>query len=115
MQSHDDTGRFPQQDEPGRGSATVTALNEDNHVLEGTGICLTVRLGAYNVYVCLDTSYFPDREALLKPVARRLRNLRRWRCEGIFLLAWLLHVCLVWTLRALEASEDHSACAKIPG
>ena len=91
----------------------------DNHVDElitvRSGICLILGLGSYTVDISLETSHNPSREVLFKPIARGARILRRWRCEGFLLLAWLLQVCLVLILRAVEASEVEAACAKEPG
>ncbi|KAJ9664364.1 hypothetical protein H2198_000293 [Neophaeococcomyces mojaviensis] len=60
---------------------------------------------SYSFYITFDTSFLPSRDSLVKPFVPPLRAVRRWRCEGLFLFAWLLHICIVWTLRALEASE----------
>lgn len=69
---------------------------------------LHYHIGQYNsntryLFVSLDTSFLPSKETIVEPFARLFRALRRWRCEEIFLLAWLVHVCLIWTLRALES------------
>jgi len=89
--------------------------NIDELITVRSGICLILGLGSYTIDISLETSDIPSREALFKPIARVARSLRRWRCEGFLLLAWLLQVCLVLILRAVEASEVDAACAKEPG
>lgn len=123
MQDYNDVEYFPSQDEGslGRHESTVLGYHNPNtyhsvnHVSEANSVSLTVELGFYIFYISFDTSCFPSSGSLFEPLSRQARSLRRWRCEGFFLLAWLLHVCLVWALRALEASEGGVACTKNTG
>jgi len=120
---YNDTEHFASQNGGSQVAPTNAILNHRSlshsqfadQVPEANTVNLALGLGTYNVYISLDTSCLPSSEAILKHITRRLRSLRRWRCEGLFLFTWLLHICLVWTLRALEASEADSACVKKTG
>jgi len=122
MQDYNDNGQYASQFEEGRRIPADTTLTHDltgnhfhSHVAEADNVSLIVGLGVYNFYISLDTSCFLSSEVFSRAIARRLQSLRRWRCEGLFLFAWLMHVCLIWTLRALEASEAQAVCSKTPG
>lgn len=56
-----------------------------------------------DIYIQFDTAFLSSSEALFKPIARSLRLARHRRNEGLLLLAWLVHVSIIWTLQALES------------
>jgi len=122
MQDHNDNGHHASRFDEGRDIPAGTTLSHgltnndfDNHWSEADNISLIVGLGIYNLYFSLDTSCFQSSEVFFGPLTRRFQSFRRWRCEGLFLFAWLMHVCLIWTLRALEASEAQAICTKTLG
>lgn len=58
----------------------------------------------YEFSVSIDATHIPSPGTLFKHICRPLRPLRRVRLEGVFLFGWLVHICIIWTLRAMEAS-----------
>lgn len=76
---------------------------ENPHVVPPFAIALAI--GDHYCCITIDRNHLPFSEALLKPVRHSLQQLRRWRCEGVFLLAWLMHICLMWTLHSIDTTK----------
>lgn len=74
---------------------------------------VVITLGWYSLIIGLDTAGLPSTQDVLRPFSQHLRPLRRWRYEGLLLFAWLVHVGIIWTLRAVEAAEGPGTCAKV--
>lgn len=90
---------------------TILSNNPQQDLQIYAPFTIALALGDYYFCISVDRNQIPSPTAFLKPVRRSLRQLRRWRCEGIFLLAWLMHICLIWTLHSLDtakAAEAHT-------
>lgn len=81
------------------------AAHQPQHYNNDNSVYLTLALGQFYISVCLDFGFWSRGPSFGSAIERPLRSLRRWRCEGFFLLAWLLHVCIIWTLKLVEASQ----------
>lgn len=66
---------------------------------------LTLALGELCISVSIDLGFLTRGVSVVDAIKRPFRSLRRWRCEGIFVLGWLFHICIIWALRFIETSQ----------